>query len=83
MDSRTVVHASGLAKVLRTLQLGVKSASATETPLHPKPEESAEPTPYPHIFAIGDAADAFGAINAGHIAYRQVGILLMSELFRR
>ncbi|KAF7985474.1 hypothetical protein HWV62_5243 [Athelia sp. TMB] len=61
MDSRTVVHGSGLARVLRTLQLGVGS----------EPEESAEPTPYPHIFAIGDAADAFGAINAGHIAYRQ------------
>ncbi|KAL4248994.1 FAD/NAD(P)-binding domain superfamily protein [Abortiporus biennis] len=26
---------------------------------------------YPHIFAIGDAADAFGAINAGHNAYFQ------------
>ncbi|TDL14612.1 hypothetical protein BD410DRAFT_902966 [Rickenella mellea] len=28
-------------------------------------------TPYPHIFVIGDAADAFGAINAGHNAYYQ------------
>ncbi|TDL24336.1 FAD/NAD(P)-binding domain-containing protein [Rickenella mellea] len=28
-------------------------------------------TPYPHIFAIGDASDAFGAINAGHNAYYQ------------
>ncbi|KIJ19554.1 hypothetical protein PAXINDRAFT_166669 [Paxillus involutus ATCC 200175] len=26
---------------------------------------------YPHLFAIGDAADAFGAIKAGHTAYRQ------------
>lgn len=28
--------------------------------------------PYDHLFAIGDAADAFGAINAGHTAYYQV-----------
>ncbi|KAF7794141.1 hypothetical protein EIP86_005272 [Pleurotus ostreatoroseus] len=27
--------------------------------------------PYPHLFAIGDAADAYGAINAGHTAYFQ------------
>ena len=26
---------------------------------------------YPHLFAIGDAADAFGAIKAGHTAYHQ------------
>lgn len=26
---------------------------------------------YPHLFAIGDAADAFGAIKAGHTAYYQ------------
>ncbi|KZT51267.1 FAD/NAD(P)-binding domain-containing protein [Calocera cornea HHB12733] len=28
-------------------------------------------TPYPHLFAIGDCADAFGAIKAGHTAYYQ------------
>ncbi|KAJ7932899.1 hypothetical protein B0H13DRAFT_2262935 [Mycena leptocephala] len=27
--------------------------------------------PYPHIFAIGDAADAFGALPAGHNAWAQ------------
>ena len=31
-------------------------------------------TPHPHIFAIGDAADSFGAINAGHNAYFQADI---------
>lgn len=31
-----------------------------------------ETTPYPNIFVIGDAADAFGAIPAGHTAYHQV-----------
>ncbi|KAE9397482.1 FAD/NAD(P)-binding domain-containing protein [Gymnopus androsaceus JB14] len=30
-----------------------------------------EITPYPNIFVIGDAADAFGAIPAGHTAYYQ------------
>lgn len=29
-------------------------------------------TPYPNMFVIGDAADAFGAIPAGHNAYYQV-----------
>jgi hypothetical protein len=29
-------------------------------------------TPYPNLFVIGDAADAFGAIPAGHTAYYQV-----------
>ncbi|KAJ7902418.1 hypothetical protein B0H13DRAFT_2513439 [Mycena leptocephala] len=28
-------------------------------------------TPYPHIFAIGDAADAFGALPTGHNAWVQ------------
>ena len=28
--------------------------------------------PHPHLFAIGDVADAFGAIKAGHTAYHQV-----------
>ena len=31
-----------------------------------------EDTPYPNIFVIGDAANAFGAIQAGHTAYYQV-----------
>ncbi|EJC99420.1 FAD/NAD-binding domain-containing protein [Fomitiporia mediterranea MF3/22] len=31
-------------------------------------------TPYPHIFVIGDAADAFGAIKAGHTAYWQAEV---------
>lgn len=37
--------------------------------LEPLPE-----TPYPHIFVIGDAADAFGAIKAGHTAYWQAEV---------
>ncbi|KZP24001.1 iron uptake cluster protein [Athelia psychrophila] len=70
MDSRTVVRQNGMAKVLRTLQLGIESASEAETPLRALETERVEEeyTPYPHIFAIGDAADSFGDINAGHTA---------------
>jgi hypothetical protein len=34
--------------------------------------DGGEETPYPHIFVIGDAADAFNALKAGHNAYYQV-----------
>ena len=30
------------------------------------------PSGYSHVFAVGDVADAFGAIKAGHTAYWQV-----------
>ncbi len=33
-----------------------------------------ETTPYPHIFVIGDAANAFGAIKAGHTASFQADV---------
>ncbi|KAJ7902414.1 hypothetical protein B0H13DRAFT_2274944 [Mycena leptocephala] len=43
-----------------------------EPVLTPKADEDEEQTtPYPHIFAIGDAADAFGALPAGHNAWAQ------------
>src|SRR5258708_7505913 len=31
-------------------------------------------SPYPHIFVVGDAADAFGALNAGHTAWAQAEV---------
>ena len=31
-------------------------------------------TPYPHIFVVGDCADAFGATKAGHAAYWQAEV---------
>ncbi|GLB42577.1 putative pyridine nucleotide-disulphide oxidoreductase [Lyophyllum shimeji] len=40
----------------------------------PTTEDPEEDTPYPHIFVIGDAADAFGAIPAGHNAYYQAEV---------
>lgn len=68
-------------RVTRTLQVGVPSSEPAPA-RSPKPttdgqeqdEEEEDPNysvPHPHIFAIGDAADAFGAINAGHTAYLQ------------
>ena len=35
---------------------------------------TAEDTVKPHIFVVGDAADAFGALNAGHTAWVQAGV---------
>ncbi|CAL1702880.1 unnamed protein product [Somion occarium] len=51
------------------------SVSSTSTSPSEKQEAHAQDpeltVPYPNLFAIGDAADAFGAINAGHNAYFQ------------
>ena len=71
MDARCVNPDDGLSHVLRSMQLGILSpgphaSGDSET------EQEVETTPYPNIFAIGDVADAFGAIPAGHTAYYQV-----------
>lgn len=50
----------------------VLSPHTGDVQVEPADEEPLEDTPYPNIFAIGDAADAFGAIPAGHNAYSQV-----------
>ncbi|KAF7358536.1 Apoptosis-inducing factor B [Mycena venus] len=64
------------------------SSSPPSSPLSPSSPSSpdtsdsaadAEPdteatSPYPHVFVIGDAADAFGAIPAGHNAYFQAEV---------
>ncbi|KAF7306448.1 Apoptosis-inducing factor B [Mycena indigotica] len=43
-------------------------------------EPTSETTPYPHIFVVGDAADAFGAIPAGHNAYYQAEVAAKNVL---
>ncbi|KAF7334733.1 Apoptosis-inducing factor B [Mycena sanguinolenta] len=53
------------------------SAQLTESG---KTERERETTPYPHIFVIGDAADAFGAIPAGHNAYYQAEVAAKNVL---
>lgn len=67
---------NSLARVLRTLQLDAvpSPSSDSEKSFSEKEEEEEEEeiTPYPNLFVIGDAADAFGAIAAGHNAYYQV-----------
>lgn len=84
MDPTTINPANKQAFVQRTMQLTTAAveaqlASAVEASL--SLEESrpkAVPHTYPNIFVVGDAADAFGAIAAGHTAYYQVITLLRS-----
>ncbi|PBK68507.1 FAD/NAD(P)-binding domain-containing protein [Armillaria solidipes] len=82
MDPNTVDVQTGLARVLRTLQLSDLKTDPDTLPADlakisldgnadPVQDEGKAKTHYPHIFAIGDAADAFGAIKAGHNAYFQ------------
>ncbi|KAG9125991.1 hypothetical protein FRC07_005299 [Ceratobasidium sp. 392] len=66
LSPSSVSSQTGLVNVLRSMQLGPGGESDTEGP---------EPvSPIPHIFVIGDAADAFGALNAGHTAWVQAEI---------
>ncbi|KAF8151450.1 hypothetical protein B0H34DRAFT_727629 [Crassisporium funariophilum] len=86
MDPSTVNETNKLARVLKTLQLcnfvvSDDDASAITSALESLaetakeiPEKPKSCTPYPHIFAIGDVADAFGAIPAGHNAYSQAEV---------
>ncbi|KAK7434547.1 hypothetical protein VKT23_020156 [Stygiomarasmius scandens] len=63
MDPSTVNPDNGLAHVLTTMQLAPPPVSDVGAS-----SEQEKRTPYPHMFAVGDAADAFGAIAAGHTA---------------
>lgn len=126
MDPRTVVPGTGLAPVLRTMQLHVplpapeshefeadtdndvlgwlkaislgaeeatgESESSPLTPSSPctlcspyslsshsstntlVESDPSQETLYPHIFVVGDAADAFDAIKAGHTSYYQAEV---------
>ncbi|PVG02427.1 FAD/NAD(P)-binding domain-containing protein [Serendipita vermifera] len=83
-DPNTKVIASGLGsgvidpstrlvRVLRSLQVVNYPVVDASTSKEAKDEaqDDEKTNPFPHIFAIGDAADAFGAIKAGHTAYLQ------------
>jgi hypothetical protein len=50
------------------------SAAAQAEPDAPADDDAHLRAPHPHLFAIGDAADAWGAIKAGHTAYWQAGV---------
>ncbi|KAG8718639.1 hypothetical protein FRC11_003521, partial [Ceratobasidium sp. 423] len=67
---RTVDEKTGLVKVLRTMQVDFHPAQFTAQDGGNKVER----TTMPHIYAIGDAADAFGAIKAGHTAHWQAEV---------
>jgi len=84
----TIDDSTGYAKVNRALQLlphqppastssGDDSLEGAESLLDDLDLDGPgdpETTPYGHIFIIGDAADAFGAIKAGHNAYFQAEV---------
>ena len=55
-----------MARVNRHLQLGVHTPGSDEEPQVAPGME--------HVFVIGDAADAFGALNAGHTAWTQAEV---------
>ncbi|KAK7002460.1 hypothetical protein R3P38DRAFT_3215620 [Favolaschia claudopus] len=68
-----------LAAALAQIALQNESASSAEeggeaSEEEEEEEEEEQTTPYPHIFAIGDTANAFGAIPAGHNAYYQAEV---------
>ncbi|KIJ56320.1 hypothetical protein M422DRAFT_150875 [Sphaerobolus stellatus SS14] len=76
MDPATVNPQNRLAHILRTMQIGALPLP-NENEKHEELLEKGsmdESTPYPNIFAIGDAANAFGAIAAGHTAYFQAEV---------
>ncbi|KAF8601958.1 FAD/NAD(P)-binding domain-containing protein [Ceratobasidium sp. AG-I] len=71
---RSVDPASGLIRVLPSLQV-ISSHGEFELVNQQEVQHSSRTKGIdeiiPHIFAIGDSADTFGAINAGHTAYFQ------------
>lgn len=70
----------GLVRVKKTMQVAVPGSLSDKTATPPSELSSGRDlcVPYPHIFAIGDAADAFGAIKAGHTAGHQVDPSIIS-----
>ncbi|RXW15659.1 hypothetical protein EST38_g10199 [Candolleomyces aberdarensis] len=81
MDPATINPANKQAYVQRTMQLTTAPAEAqlasavdASLSLEESPRPKAVPNTYSNIFVVGDAADAFGAIAAGHTAYYQADL---------
>ncbi|KAG1896746.1 uncharacterized protein F5891DRAFT_958167 [Suillus fuscotomentosus] len=74
MDPRTVSPDTGLAHVLRTMQLCVPPPSIEPLEFQTDDILQCQKTLYPNIFVVGDAADAFDAIKAGHTSYYQAEV---------
>ena len=65
LSPKSINHKNGSAAyVMPSLQLGVK-----------EDDGEVRLSEYPHIFVIGDAADAFGALKSGSAAWGQVSDL--------
>lgn len=61
LSPKSINHRNGSAAyVMRSLQLGIRTDDG-----------GVELSEYPHIFVIGDAADAFGALKSGNAAWGQ------------
>ncbi|KAK7002481.1 apoptosis-inducing factor B [Favolaschia claudopus] len=82
-DNEEDVLAAALAQIALQNE-SVSSAASDEEGVEAEDAEEEEEeeltTPYPHIFAIGDAANAFGAIPAGHNAYYQAEVAARNVL---
>ncbi|KAL0949534.1 hypothetical protein HGRIS_009584 [Hohenbuehelia grisea] len=62
----------GLSDVISTLKVeDSESATVEKGQSTISDSKHREETPYPNIFVIGDSANAFGAIQAGHTAFYQ------------
>ncbi|KAF8716648.1 Pyridine nucleotide-disulfide oxidoreductase, partial [Rhizoctonia solani] len=62
---------TGMIKILRTMQVDLPPKSRF---VAQDGGTNAPRTELPHVYAIGDAADAFGAIKAGHTAHWQAEV---------
>ncbi|KAG8748717.1 hypothetical protein FRC10_000108 [Ceratobasidium sp. 414] len=75
LSPASVSPQTGLVDVLRSMQVG----PGLGTPHIGGPEPV---SPMSHIFVIGDAADAFGALNAGHTAWAEIAARNVGRLVR-
>ena len=67
----------GKIRVKRSLQVAVPGPERAKNQTNE--DDGNLSVPYPNLFAIGDAADAFGAMNAGHTARFQVSCCLFLD----
>ncbi|KAJ7015952.1 hypothetical protein C8F04DRAFT_1283615 [Mycena alexandri] len=81
LDADASADAPGSPSLSRNATSEMSEEQAqTQEELEQEEQAGTEPTPYPHIFVVGDAADAFGAIPAGHNAYWQAGVAARNVL---
>ncbi|KAK7028583.1 hypothetical protein R3P38DRAFT_3518693 [Favolaschia claudopus] len=79
-DNEEDVLAAALAQIALQNESALSAKGGVEAEDAEEEEDEELTTPYPHIFAIGDAANAFGAIPAGHNAYYQAEVAARNVL---